>query len=321
MRGFWSFEFLILCHCFEFRISCFEFMNILDSYRPNDIPTAAWRFIDTAIANGYENMATDEAIYLSCQQGNAPPTLRFYGWQPPAVSLGYFQKLESAVDMEECRRRGIDVVRRMTGGRAVLHHHELTYAVIAPENVHPFSPRVLDTYMTIGSCLLNALNGFGLNAQWVALRDKHRGDTAVPRHETASCFSAPSWYEITVGGKKICGSAQKRGNGVLLQHGSILIDHDPDVLAALLISRKGKEAFAREIDASTTSLNRHVNATVDVHDLGENGSQQLPGYPGCHLQPWLADAGELKLKDLLLREKYQTADWNYKGSTATIQAA
>ncbi len=86
-------------------------------------------------------MAIDEAIYISCQQGNAPPTLRLYGWQPPAVSLGYFQKLESAVDMEECRRRGIDVVRRMTGGRAVLHHHELTYAVIAPEHRASLQPQ------------------------------------------------------------------------------------------------------------------------------------------------------------------------------------
>jgi lipoate-protein ligase A len=279
-----------------------------------------WRFIDTAIANGYENMATDEAIYISCQQGNAPPTLRFYGWQPPAVSLGYFQKLESAVDMEECRRRGIDIVRRMTGGRAVLHHHELTYAIIAPENVPPFSPRVLDTYMTIGSCLLNALNGFGLNAHWVALRDKHRGDTAVPRHETASCFSAPSWYEITVGGKKICGSAQKRGNGVLLQHGSILIDHDPDVLAALLISRKGKEAFSREIDASTTSLNRHIS-TVDVHNLGKKVLSSFQNTLGVTFNHGSLSADESNLKDLLLREKYQRPDWNYKGSTAEIQAA
>jgi len=281
----------------------------------------SWRFIDTTVASGYENMAIDEAMLISCQQGMSPPTLRLYGWQPPAVSLGYFQKLESAVDLEECRRRGIDVVRRMTGGRAVLHHHELTYAVIAPEHVPPFSPGVLDTYMTIGSCLLNALNGLGLDAHWVALRDRHRGGTAVPRHETASCFSAPSWYEITVSGKKICGSAQKRGNGVFLQHGSILIDHDPDLLAALLISRKGKEAFAREIDASTTSLNRHVNATVDVHDLGEMVLSSFRDTLGVTFNHGSLSEAESNLQDLLLRKKYQTADWNYKGSTATIQAA
>ena len=273
-----------------------------------------WRFLDTTIASGYENMATDEAIYLSCRQGTVPPTLRLYGWQPPAVSLGYFQKIESAVDLEECRRRGIDVVRRLSGGRAVLHHRELTYAVIAPENVPPFSTRVLQTYMTIGSCLLNALMDLGLNAQWVALRDKHRG-AAFSQHETASCFSAPSWYEITVGGKKICGSAQKRGNGVFLQHGSILIDHDPEVLAAVLISKKGNEAFVKEIEASTTSLRRHLTGIIDVQDLGEKLLRSFQNTLGVTFSRGPLTAGESQLQEMLLREKYRKADWNCRGSS------
>jgi lipoate-protein ligase A len=280
----------------------------------------SWRFIDLSVGTAYENMATDEAIYLSCQQGMSPPTLRLYEWQPPAVSLGYFQKLESAVDVEECRRRGIDVVRRLTGGRAVLHHHELTYAVIAPENAHPFRPGVLETYMTIGSCLLNVFTDLGLNAQWVALRDKHRG-AACSRHETASCFSAPSWYEITVSGKKICGSAQKRGNGVFLQHGSILIDHDPEVLAALLISKKGKDDFLREIEERTTSLRRHVNTAVDVRALGEKVLSSFRNILGVTFSLGSLTEDELKQKDLLLREKYTRADWNCKGSSMCAAVA
>jgi len=293
-----------------------------DSCRRMDAPLhqQEWRFIDTTVASGYENMAIDEAIYLSCQRGAVPPTLRLYGWQPPAVSLGYFQKLESAVDLEECRRRGIDVVRRLTGGRAVLHHHELTYAVIAPENVHPFSTRVLQTYMTIGTCLLNFFKHLGLNAQWVALRDKQRG-AAFSKHETASCFSAPSWYEITVGGKKICGSAQKRGNGVFLQHGSILIDHDSDLLATLLISKKDKEAFTREIDASTTSLKRHVAGVVDPHVLGDKVLSSFQNTLGVSFSRGALTAGEAQLKELLFREKYQKADWNCKGSSMCAAVA
>jgi lipoate-protein ligase A len=280
----------------------------------------SWRFIDTGVAGGYENMATDEAILLSCRQGTAPPTLRLYGWKPPAVSLGYFQKVESAVDVEECRRRGIDVVRRMTGGRAVLHHHELTYAVIAPENAHPFSPTVLETYMTIGSCLLTFFTDLGLNAQWVALRDKYRG-AAAPKHETASCFSAPSRYEITVGGKKICGSAQKRGNGVFLQHGSILIDHDPDELAAALLSKKGKGDFVREIEASTTSLSRHLTGMIDVHYLGEKLLSGFQNTLGVTFSRGPLTDGELQLKKMLLREKYMKADWNYRGRSMCAAVA
>jgi lipoate-protein ligase A len=280
----------------------------------------SWRFIDTTVAGGYENMAADEAIFLSCRQGTAPPTLRLYGWNPPAVSLGYFQKLESAVDVEECRRRGIDVVRRMTGGRAVLHHHELTYAVIAPESAHPFSPTVLETYMTIGSCLLNFFTNLGLNAHWVALRDKYRG-AAAPKHETASCFSAPSWYEITVGGKKICGSAQKRGDGVFLQHGSILIDHDPDELAAALLSKKEKGDFVREIEASTTSLIRHLTGTIEVKDLGEKLLSSFQKTLGVTFSRGPLTAGELQLKEMLRREKYQTAEWNCRGSSMCAAVA
>lgn len=279
-----------------------------------------WRFLNTPPANGFENMAIDEAIYISCQQGKSPPTLRLYGWQPPAVSLGYFQKLESAVDVEACRRLGIDVVRRISGGRAVLHDQELTYSVIAPDHLHPFSPKVLETYMTIGSCLLNVLKGLGLKAQWVALRDKRR-NAPVPGHQTASCFSAPSWYEITLDGKKICGSAQKRGNGVFLQHGSILIDHDTTLLAALLVSKKVKEAFAREIDETTTSLNRHLATPADTHDLGRRLLSSFQNTLGITFKRGSLTGEELQLKDLLLREKYQTAGWNCKGSRATTQAA
>jgi len=269
----------------------------------------AWRFLDSPCASGYENMAIDEALYISCQQGKAPPTLRLYGWRPPAVSLGYFQKAEAAVDLQECRRLGIDVVRRMSGGRAVLHNHELTYAVIAPEHRSPFSPRVLETYMTIGACLMKALKSFSLNVQWVAARDKHRRASSV-KHETASCFSAPSWYEITVDGKKICGSAQKRGNGFFLQHGSILIDHDPELLAAVLMSRKSKEAFVKEIADSTTSLNHHLSSQVDVGELQEKVLTGFEGTLGITLNHGSLTASEIKLKNLLLREKYQSTAWN-----------
>jgi lipoate-protein ligase A len=228
--------------------------------------------------------------------------------------------VESAVDLQECRRRGIDVVRRMTGGRAVLHHHELTYAVIAPDNAHPFSPTVLETYMTIGTCLLNFFTDLGLNAQWVALRDKYRG-AAASKHETASCFSAPSWYEITVGGKKICGSAQKRGDGVFLQHGSILIDHDPDELAAALRSKKGKGDFVREIEASTTSLSRHLTGTIDVQDLGVKLLSSFQSTLGIIFSRNPLTAGEVQLKELLRREKYETAEWNCRGSSMCAAVA
>lgn len=272
------------------------------------IQQQAWRFLDTSRADGYENMAIDEAIYISCQQGTSPPTLRLYGWQPPAVSLGYFQKAEAAVDLQACRRLGIDVVRRMTGGRAVVHNRELTYSVIAPEHASPFSPRVLETYMAIGRCLMKALRGLGLDAHWVAARDKHRVTTSL-KQETASCFSAPSWYEITVEGKKICGSAQKRGNGVFLQHGSILIEHQPALMAAVLRSGKSTEDFLKEIEDSTTSINHHLGNRLDVAELKDTVRSGFTETLGVSLQPGMLSGDEVQCKEML-RRKYQSDDWN-----------
>ena len=151
---------------------------------------SSWRFLDTGFSTGYENMAIDEAVFKSCQEKTSPPTIRIYGWTPPAVSLGYFQKAENAVDLEACKRNGVDVVRRLSGGRAVLHHHELTYSVICREGTSPLGSSVLETYKTISECLISTLKGLGLQVQWVASRDKHAA--AQEKDKTASCFSSPS---------------------------------------------------------------------------------------------------------------------------------
>ncbi len=252
-------------------------------------------------------MAIDEAIFTSCQQRKSPPTIRVYGWTPPAVSLGYFQKAENAVDVEACKKRGVDVVRRLSGGRAVLHHRELTYSIICREGTPPFGSSVLKTYKTISECLISTLEDLGLQVQWVASRDRHT--PAQEKDKTASCFSSPSWYEITVKGKKICGSAQKRGDGVLLQHGSLLIDYDPELLAGVLLSRKGEEAFLAEIRSTTTSINQHLPRKVDYNRLKELVLKRFEDQLKISLTPGELSENESQLKDLLLREKYATDGW------------
>ena len=272
------------------------------------ISRPSWRFLDTGFLNGYENMAMDEAIFTSCQQKKSPPTIRIYGWTPPAVSLGYFQKAENAVDLDACERRGVDVVRRLSGGRAVLHHHELTYSVICREGTSPLGSSVLETYKTISECLISALKGLGLQVQWVASRDKHTA--AQEKDKTASCFSSPSWYEITVEGKKICGSAQKRGDGVLLQHGSLLIDYDPELLAAVLLSRKSKEEFLTEIQTSTTAINQHLTQKIDFDQLKKLVLESFEDQLEITLTTGELSESESHLKARLFKEKYSTDSWN-----------
>jgi lipoate-protein ligase A len=253
-------------------------------------------------------MAIDEAIFTSCQQKKSPPTIRIYGWNPPAVSLGYFQKAENAVDLDACRRCGVDVVRRLSGGRAVLHYHELTYSVICREGISPLGSSVLETYKTISECLISTLEGLSLQVQWVASRDKHTG--AQEKDKTASCFSSPSWYEITVEGKKICGSAQKRGDGVLLQHGSLLIDYDPELLGEVLLSRKSEEEFLTEIRSSTTAINQHLAQKIDFDQLKELVLNSFEDQLQISLIPGELSDYESQLKDHFLKEKYSTDEWN-----------
>jgi len=273
------------------------------------LSTSTWRYLDTSFSNGYENMAIDEAIFTRCQQGKLPPTIRFYGWTPPAVSLGYFQKAENTVDFKACERQGIDVVRRLSGGRTVLHDKELTYSLICPEGTLPFTTNILETYKTISECLISALKSLNLNVQWVTFRDKHSSSTHLHK-KTASCFSSPSWYEITIEGKKICGSAQKRRGGVFLQHGSILLEHDAEMLAEVLFSWKSKQELLAEIRSTTTSINSHLAKKITFYELQTLMRESFEEHLGITLHKGELTDYEYALKDQLLKERYQSSEWN-----------
>jgi len=192
-----------------------------------------WNYIDSGPNLGVYNMALDEELLVRAQAGEDRPVLRLYGWQPPAVSLGRFQKSETAVNVDACRRHGFDIVRRVTGGRAVLHDKELTYSIIARTDNPLFPGTVLGTYKVIAAGLLAGLGNLGIPAE-IVLRGGRHAASVDKNAKNAACFSSPSWYEILVQGRKIVGSAQRRVSGAFLQHGSILMDYDPQ-LEALVI--------------------------------------------------------------------------------------
>jgi len=185
-----------------------------------------WRYLDTGPASAADNMAMDEKLLTEAAKGCVVPVLRFYTWNPPAVSLGRFQEVARSVNLAACRKHGIDIVRRITGGRAVLHWHELTYSVISPIDNDLFPNDVLGTYKVLASGLLAGFVRLGVPAEMVSPSGYSAHLVKCDRSEPA-CFSSPSWYEILVHGRKIVGSAQRRLAGAFLQHGSILIDYDP----------------------------------------------------------------------------------------------
>jgi lipoate-protein ligase A len=175
-----------------------------------------WRLLRNPPAEGAWNMAVDEAILEFAGKGDVPPTLRLYAWKPACISIGYAQSIKD-VDLDRLQDRGWEIVRRPTGGRAILHIDELTYSVCGQQSNQHLSGSVLESYQRLSLALLDALRLMGIYADSVkkfSHQDSHDKNNPV-------CFEVPSNYEITVKGKKLIGSAQARKKSSVLQHGSL----------------------------------------------------------------------------------------------------
>ena len=177
-----------------------------------------WRLIKTPPAHGTWNMAVDEAVLEAVGKGTVPPTLRLYAWEPPCLSLGYAQPVAD-VSLEELTSQGWEIVRRPTGGRAILHTDELTYSVIGPHDDPHLAGGILESYSNLSQALLSALHMLGIPAEAQESSsdpDASRIERGVEKNKNPVCFEIPSNYEITANGKKLVGSAQaRRKEGVL----------------------------------------------------------------------------------------------------------
>src|SRR5438132_10802731 len=205
----------------------------------------SWRLLVDAAAGGAWNMAVDEVLLDGVAAGTTPPTLRFYEWMPPCLSLGYFQPFD-VVDVDGCRALGIEVVRRPTGGRAILHDRELTYSVALPASLLGHDGGVLPSYYPLSLALQDGLSGLGVPA---TLAPESVGSSG--QHGPV-CFDRPSAHEILLDGRKLVGSAQMRRGGGLLQHGSILIEPRIDKLLACLQRPAG--ASSRGLEEGVAGL-------------------------------------------------------------------
>lgn len=274
-----------------------------------DLPSAAypagrWRLIINGAADGALNMAVDEAILEAVSAGNSPPTLRFYRWQPPCLSLGYRQP-SSVVDHERCTAAGWDVVRRPTGGRAILHTDELTYSVIAPAGEPRVRGTILESYWRLSRALLAGLNILGLTSF------EAPPDPGVSRSVGPACFDGPSNYEITHAGRKLVGSAQVRKKNVVLQHGTLPLEGDVGrVAAALRFDSPEKRAqMAADLRLNATTLSAALGRDVTLEEAtgaltsGFTEALNLTLEEGVLSDSEMANAYELRA------EKYVTSAW------------
>ena len=319
-----------------------------------------WRLIRSGHLSGAMNMAIDEAIMHSVAQG-AQPTLRFYGWDPPAISIGYFQDAEKEIDFAACKSVGVDVVRRPTGGRAVLHDVEVTYSLAIPEE-NPIIPKgITESYRKISEGMVLGLRRLGLDVQVTTSLRVRPGAPGAPAAAAAggpgapggpsapvadaapaadasfperisppargalsgACFDAPSWYEVTVGGKKIVGSAQVRRMGVLLQHGSILLDLDAAKLFTCLRfssdeeRRRAMEQFLEKATSIWTALGRPVSFMETSEAVLRGLSEAL----GIEFREGELTPAEKKMAERLAETKYSRLDWKNAGGSEGTQTA
>lgn len=220
-------------------------------------------------------MAIDEVMWRGRQAGTAPPTLRFFAWSPPTVSLGYGQPLDRHVDAAACRRLRVGVVRRPTGGSAIYHdgpERELTYSVAATAADLGVSADLLDTYRWIGRALVRGLRALGAEAEMIPTG---RGLARDP----AFCFARTGAYEIEVGGKKLVGSAQRRQGTSFLQHGAVLLDVDEPRLRALFPTTRSPLASLTTLAAATGRRPGFEEVATALRDAfeAEHGLELIPG--------------------------------------------
>ena len=270
-----------------------------------------WRVLDTGFQDAAVNMAIDEALLRSHAAGESPPTLRLYGGRPAAVSLGYFQQAEAELDTNACQELGITVVRRLTGGRAVLHEAELTYSLVVREDAPNVPATVTASYRYFSGGILAGLAQLGIAAQLSLPRSAYAQEKRRQPHSSSACFDAPAHYEIMHEGRKLVGSAQVRKNGVLLQHGSILLRFSPERLAAVLRtpSAEARDRLVRTLAGCVTSVEAALGRSASWDEVRDAVAAAFGPALGITLQRGGLSGAEQAMSGQLAEEKYGQAQW------------
>ncbi|MDA0712165.1 MAG: biotin/lipoate A/B protein ligase family protein [bacterium] len=257
-------------------------------------------------------MAADEALVLSVAKGG-PPVFRVYTWSPPAISFGYAQHIAAEIDLPKCREHHIDIVRRTTGGRAVLHWNELTYSVICHQADPAVGGSIQEAYRKISLALMKGITHLGVDVSF----ESRRLAQPAPRGKelTAPCFTSTAQHEVTLGGRKLIGSAQQRVGQTLLQHGSLLLGPEHKRIVDFFPAGKERlrDRFSRELDAHTVSLGEarsHPVAFTSAAEVLKRG--WIESFPDTQLVDSVLSPEETATLNRLIAEKYGSEAWNFK---------
>ncbi len=252
-------------------------------------------------------MARDEAILLAVGAGQMPPTLRLYGWHPACLSLGHGQRVSEA-DEARLADRGWSLVRRLSGGRAILHVDELTYSLTLPAN-HPLAAgTVIDSYRRISAALLQAVQHLGAASETARREITGRGEVK------AVCFETPSDYEITANGKKLVGSAQVRQSRAVLQHGTIPLSGDITRICDGLhfADEAAREQAKTSVQSRAITLSNAVGHPVNWEDTAAAIHAAFADMFNIRLIPGAISEAEWTQTEWLRTNRYDKTDWTHR---------
>jgi len=281
-----------------------------------------WDFLNTGFRPGTFNMELDRSLADRLLRRDGNPMLRVYGWDPHAVSIGYNQSMDD-FDARKLREAGIDIVRRPTGGRAILHTDELTYSVAGPQNEPRFAGSVLESYQALSQALLFALNTLGIPAQALekpgqavspGVEPALDGSTSAQAEKAPQnpvCFEVPSNYEITVGGKKLIGSAQARRKAGVLQHGSLPLTGDlTRVVQALdFPDPAARERAAQRLLSRAATVEQVLGRPLSWEEAAQAFIAGFESALSLKLELAEPSAAEKARAAQLLRDKYTNPEW------------
>lgn len=246
------------------------------------------RLLLTDFSTGSWNMAVDEAVLEAIAEGKQLPTLRLYGWSPAAVTVGYFQSLDEEIDSSVCKKEGIAVIRRITGGGAVFHDKEITYSFIIPEHCGLIAKDILASYKQITQGVIDGLTEFGLDAQFVPLND------------------------LIISDKKVSGNAQTRKQKTILQHGTVLLDVDIRKMFSLLkvSDEKIRDKMITNVEERVTSLKQQLGRAVSFSEAQEALIRGFSRALDADFIVSTLSAEEQKRAVQIEQEKYAHDSWN-----------
>ncbi len=274
-----------------------------------------WRLLRSAPADGPTNMALDEAILRAVAAGQVPPTLRFYAWEPACLSLGRGQEVAD-VDLKALQAAGFGLVRRPTGGKAILHVDELTYSVVAPREEPRVAGSIIESYRRLSAGLARGLERLGITNLVAdqqttpppfggALSQRGQRHSGTGGGRGPVCFETPSDYEITVGERKLVGSAQMRPQGMVLQHGALPLCGDITRICSLLAAHPDPARVRARATTVEEALGRSISWDEAANTLAAGFAEAL----NLNFESATLTSEEYAWAEGLRAEKYATEEW------------